>query len=91
MDPDDEYYIVWSGWNPNMYEGGFDEDGCPHGVHPWSKPRPRGFYWAVLREHLRHEQLALYWYKRIHVPTSDGSAPPTHQQAFAADFGHVSP
>ena len=61
MDPDDENYVTWARFDINDPEGGHDEDGCPNGVHPWSRPRARGYHWAVVRELLRHKQVAHYW------------------------------
>jgi len=63
MDPDDEDYVTWARFDINDFEGGHDEDGCPNGVHPWSRPRMRGYHWAVLRELLRRKQVAHYWYE----------------------------
>ena len=63
MDTDDEDYMTWARFDINDPEGGHDEDGCPYGVHPWTRPRPRGYNWAVVRELLRPKWVAHYWYE----------------------------
>ena len=85
MDPDDGCYVTWARFDISMACGGYDEDGCENGAHPWTRPRPRGFHWAVLRELLRHRNIATYWYHLIHVPSAAEAAPLTQQQAFEAD------
>ena len=83
--PDPGVWCHYAWFDPDDPVGGYDEDGAPYGVHPWTRPRPRGFHWAVLRELLRHRNIATYWYHLIHVPSAAGAAPLTQQQAFEAD------
>ena len=56
MDHEDEYYVTWARFDISCAYGGYDEDGCYNGAHPWSRPRARGYHWAVLRELLRHHR-----------------------------------
>ena len=67
MDSDDEDYVTWAGFDVNCPYGGHDKDGAFYGAHPWSYKtcRPRGFFWALLRESYNRKKiktLGIFWY-----------------------------
>jgi len=88
LDYDSDYFdesIPGHGFDPSDPTGGYDEDGAPYGPHHWYSPKTPGYYWAVCRELLRHQHLAMYWFHLIHVPANN-AAPLTQQRAFEDDF-----